>query len=80
MLCDLLSRIHRAGCTTSGRDNPFAWQPGYGAFSVSKSNVPGVLNYIGNQEAHHRRATFQEEFINFLRAHEIEFDERYVWD
>ena len=58
---------------------PFGWQPGYGAFSVSKSNVPGVLRYIGNQEAHHRRMTFQEEFISFLRAHEIDYDERYIW-
>jgi len=59
---------------------PFAWQPGYGAFSVSKSNVPRVLKYIGSQDEHHRRATFQEEFVNFLRAHEIDFDERYLWE
>ncbi len=59
---------------------PFAWQPGYGAFSVSKSNVPGVLEYIANQEAHHRRITFQEEYRSFLRKHGIEFDERYLWD
>lgn len=58
---------------------PFAWQPGYGAFSVSKSNVPGVLKYIETQEAHHRRITFKEEFIGFLLAHEIDFDERYLW-
>jgi REP element-mobilizing transposase RayT len=57
----------------------FAWQPGYGAFSVSKSNVPGVLKYIENQQAHHRRVSFKEEFVAFLRAHEIAYDERYLW-
>ena len=57
----------------------FAWQPGYGAFSVSKSNVPGVMKYIENQPAHHRRVSFKEEFVAFLRAHEIEYDERYLW-
>ena len=57
----------------------FAWQLGYGAFSVSKSNVPEVLKYIRNQEAHHRRTTFKKEFIDLLRKHEIEYDERYIW-
>ena len=58
----------------------FGWQLGYGAFSVSKSNVPGVLKYIGNQETHHLKVTFKEEFIDFLVKHEIEYDERYLWD
>ena len=58
----------------------FGWQLGYGAFSVSKSNVPEVLKYIGNQETHHRRLTFKEEFVDFLHKHEIEYDERYIWD
>src|SRR2546423_15342910 len=57
----------------------FAWQLGYGAFSVSKSNVPGVLKYIANQERHHRRVAFKAEFIDFLRKHEIDYDERYIW-
>ena len=57
----------------------FAWQLGYGAFSVSKSNVPEVLKYIANQEAHHRKLSFKEEFIEFLKKHEIEYDERYLW-
>ena len=56
----------------------FAWQLGSGAFSVSKSNVPEVLEYIRNQEAHHRRITFKKEFIDLLRRHEIEYDERYI--
>ena len=58
----------------------FAWQLGYGAFGVSKSNVPEVEDYIRHQEEHHRKMTYQEEFLAFLRAHEIEYDERYVWD
>ena len=58
----------------------FYWQSGYGAFSVSRSNVPQVTGYIANQEEHHRRLSFQDEFRLLLRRHEIEFDERYVWD
>jgi REP element-mobilizing transposase RayT len=58
----------------------FAWQGGYGAFSVSRSNDTDVRQYIATQEEHHRRMTFQEEFIQFLRRHEIPYDERYVWD
>ena len=58
----------------------FAWQAGYGAFAVSKSNVETVREYIRNQAEHHRTRTFQDEFRDFLRRHEIEWDERYVWD
>jgi putative transposase len=58
----------------------FHWQNGYGAFSVSQSNVPEVKAYIVNQREHHRRMTYQEEFLEFLRRYEIEYDERYVWD
>jgi len=58
----------------------FAWQLGYGAFSVSKSNVPEVLRYIANQEKHHRRVTFKSEFVDFLRKYEIDYDERYLWN
>lgn len=58
----------------------FYWQAGYGAFSVSHSNKEQVKEYIANQKEHHRTRTFQEEFRLFLQRHEIEFDERYVWD
>ncbi|MBX2992412.1 MAG: IS200/IS605 family transposase [Bacteroidetes bacterium] len=58
----------------------FAWQTGYGAFSVSKSNLEVVKNYIANQEEHHRRKTFQEEYVGLLKKHGIEYDERYIWD
>jgi putative transposase len=58
----------------------FFWQNGYGAFSVSPSNVEQVKAYVENQEEHHRTMTFQEEFRELLRRHEIAWDERYVWD
>jgi len=58
----------------------FGWQTGYAAFSVSKSHVDQVKRYIGNQERHHRKVTFQEELLAFLKKHEIEYDPRYVFD
>ena len=58
----------------------FHWQKGYGAFSVSPSGEASVRAYILNQEEHHRRLTFQDEFRAFLRRHGMPFDERYVWD
>jgi REP-associated tyrosine transposase len=66
---------------TAGPNNPeFYWQAGYGAFSVSQSNVDAVTKYIENQEEHHRKITFQDELRALLHRHGIEFDERYVWD
>ncbi len=58
----------------------FAWQSGYGAFAVSVSNLDSVKHYIAHQAEHHRTKTFQEEFIALLHRHNIEFDERYLWD
>ena len=58
----------------------FHWQNGYGAFSVSQSNVVRVVKYIEEQKAHHRRQTFQEEFRAFLKKYQVPYDERYVWD
>jgi REP element-mobilizing transposase RayT len=57
----------------------FAWQEGYGAFSVGISQVPDTITYIEGQEEHHRRRTFQEEFLAILSKHGIEYDPRYVW-
>ena len=59
---------------------PFAWQSGYGAFSVSRSNLEAVREYIERQEEHHRRMDFKEEFISLLRKHGVEFDERFIWN
>jgi REP element-mobilizing transposase RayT len=58
----------------------FAWQTGYGAFSVSQSNLDQVKAYITGQHEHHRVRSFQEEFLAFLERHHIEHDERYIWD
>jgi REP element-mobilizing transposase RayT len=58
----------------------FHWQGGYGAFSVSQSNLNEVIKYIETQEEHHKRVSFQDEYRGFLKAYEVEFDERYVWD
>jgi len=57
----------------------FAWQGGYGAFSIGQSGVPAARAYIAGQEEHHKKLTFQEEFRAFLRKYGVEFDERYVW-
>ncbi|HUO85062.1 MAG TPA: IS200/IS605 family transposase [Thermoanaerobaculia bacterium] len=57
----------------------FAWQEGYGAFSVSMSSRDRTIEYIRNQEKHHRKRTFQEEFLEILQKHGIDYDPRYVW-
>ncbi|MDP9191358.1 MAG: IS200/IS605 family transposase [Acidobacteriota bacterium] len=61
------------------RMSKFEWQEGYGAFTVSASNVPAVREYVRNQERHHEKRSFQDEYREFLAKHEIEFDERYLW-
>ncbi len=58
----------------------FYWQRGYGAFSVSQSKIAEAKAYIASQEEHHRRMTFQDELRALLARHEIDYDERYVWD
>lgn len=58
---------------------PFSWQEGYGAFSYSKSHVQHVIRYIQNQEAHHKKETFLNEYTRFLKAFEIEYNEQYIF-
>ena len=58
----------------------FGWQVKYGAFSVSVSQLDKTLEYIRNQQAHHRTMTFQEEFVALLKKHRIVYDERYLWE
>lgn len=65
---------------TRGLAIPFHWQAGYGAFSVSQSNIEAVREYIRRQPAHHTKQSFQDELREWLRRYEIEWDERYVWD
>jgi REP element-mobilizing transposase RayT len=66
--------------TASGGSNRFAWQHGYGVFSVSHSNLGDVEHYIDNQETHHARRDYQEEFRLLCTKHGIEINEQYVWD
>jgi len=63
-----------------GRVPGFTWQAGYGAFSIGESQADAVIRYIQNQEEHHRKVTFQEEFRKFLERYKVAYDERYVWD
>ena len=58
----------------------FNWQEGYGAFSYSKSNIDQVVKYILNQELHHQKKSFKEEYLDFLRKFEIDYDEKYVFE
>jgi REP element-mobilizing transposase RayT len=58
----------------------FAWQNGYGIFSIGFSQIASVRDYIAGQEEHHRKISFQDEFRHLLRRYEIAFDERYVWE
>lgn len=66
---------------TKGRSfRNFHWQDGYGGFSIGKSQIQDLKEYIANQKEHHRRRSFQEELIQFLDAYGIEYDERYLWN
>ena len=58
----------------------FAWQNGYGAFSIGQSQLAPLKRYIASQKEHHRHKTFQEEFRQFLKRYQVDYDERYVWD
>ncbi len=58
----------------------FGWRSKYGAFSVSISQLDKTIQYIRHQEEHHRKMTFQEEFVKLLKKHAIAYDERYLWD
>jgi putative transposase len=92
ILC-LLSRNHSVGeiirkakanstpwaKAQGGRCLKFCWQAGYGVFSIDQSQIDSVQNYIRCQEEHHRRRTFQEEYLEILRQYKMEYDERYLW-
>ena len=58
----------------------FRWQDGYGAFATIYSNIENVKLYLASQQQHHHRMSFQEEFLELLKRHDLEWDERYVWD
>ncbi len=81
-LAELVKNLKTSSTRTmkNKRRHYFAWQSGYGAFSVSHSAKDSVIEYIASQEIHHRKMTFQEEFRTFLHKHGVRFDECYVWD
>jgi REP element-mobilizing transposase RayT len=66
--------------TLGGRCGKFSWQSGYGAFSIHESQIESVQTYIQRQIEHHRRKTFQEEYLEILREYRMPYDERYLWD
>jgi putative transposase len=66
--------------TVSSKHMEFKWQDGYGIFSVNPSGIETVKNYINNQKQHHLKPTFKDEYLKLLNEHEIEFDEKYLWD
>jgi len=66
--------------TQGSEFSAFRWQAGYGAFAVSASHVPAVLEYITNQREHHKNHEFTNEYRGFLELHGISYDERYMWD
>jgi len=83
-VADLLEEIKRSSSkwmkTKGSRYAGFAWQNGYGAFSIGQSQMPALKRYIANQKKHHESRTSQEEFREFLKRYQVPYDERYVWD
>lgn len=80
-VADLMQEMKVATSKWAKSEDPsFAWQAGYGAFSVSESKLAEVVAYVRNQQEHHHHVSFQDEYRQFLQRHGIAFDERYVWD
>jgi putative transposase len=80
-IADWIKEVKRASSQFAAeRNRPFAWQAGYGVFSVGASELDVVCAYVRGQEEHHRKETFPEEFLRLLREYEMQWDDRYVWD
>lgn len=83
-VADLVKRIKICSSKWLKEQSPllkdFAWQKGYGVFSLGASQKDSLLNYIDRQEEHHRKQTFQDEYRAFLQKYQINYDEQYVWD
>jgi REP element-mobilizing transposase RayT len=81
---NLIRDVKRDSSTWVKHESPsladFYWQRGYGAFSISPSHVPGLTRYIQDQEQHHKRESFQDEFRRICGKYGVSIDERYVWD
>lgn len=82
-ISDLLQDIKGSSSKWINENNflktKFEWQNGYGAFSYSKSHVQNVINYIARQETHHKKESFKEEYLEFLKRFEIDYDENYIF-
>ncbi len=81
-LSDLIRDVKRGSSEwihQTFRRSAFAWQSGYGAFTVGQAELPAVRRYIETQVEHHRVETFQEEYVRFLKDHLVEYDDRYLW-
>ena len=83
-IADLVENLKTASSkwlkTQSHDLRAFSWQRGYACFSVGPTDLDSLCSYIDNQEKHHRRRTFQEEFRMFLKKYGVKYDEAYVWD
>lgn len=83
-ISNILLKIKRSSSkwikTKGDKYHKFQWQKGYGVFSVSHSNLAKVKDYILNQQAHHKSISFEDELRSFFKKHNVEFDEKYVWD
>jgi REP element-mobilizing transposase RayT len=83
-VAEMVKELKRGSALWLKSRNPglrdFAWQGGYGIFSIGFSQVDVVRNYIATQEAHHRRLSFQDEFRELLKRYAVEFDEQFLWD
>jgi REP element-mobilizing transposase RayT len=83
-IASLIRELKRDSSKWVKENNPqladFHWQQGYGAFTVSPSHVPALIEYITNQEEHHRRESFQDEFRRLCKKYGVDIDERYIWD
>ena len=81
MLADVVHQMKRGSSVWIHQHgvSKFAWQEGYGAFTVSPSQLSRVHRYIANQMEHHRKKTFEEEYVELLRLSRVEFEEKYLW-
>jgi putative transposase len=81
---DIVAKIKKESSkfikTLGNTYSDFYWQNGYGMFSVSPASCQDVRRYVETQSAHHKKMSFQEEFLAYLKKYEIEYDERYIWD
>lgn len=83
-ISDLVREIKKSSSIFIKENNlsskPFNWQEGFGAFSYSHSQIDSVYKYVMNQKEHHKKQTFKEEYIDFLKKFEVEYDENYLFD